>query len=209
MELQDSTENERKYGEGDDLAMPVEQEDDEGVDASPEEQMDFDLLTVRARKMIFGKGRENLLKALGSSETPGKGIGRAGATILKSLIAAAKDAGRVISPDAAVNAGTEIAQDLIDLAKANKVFEFDSPEDEQKELEAAMLWGVKYFGDGSIASGEITPDMQAQAKKTVQAGLAAEQAQGPQKKPVAAGVEQALAQQPPQGLVGSAMQGGM
>ena len=210
--IQDSTENERRIGdEGEEQSPDTSMDTEaEGEEATPEEQMDFDMLTVRARKMIFGKGRENILKTLGTAETPAKGMGRIGATIMKSLVSAAKDAGREISPDAAVAAAPEILQDLVDVAKSNKIFEFDTPEDEEKALTDAILWGVKYYGDGEIANGEITPQMREQAKQQVQAGLAAEQARAPQKKPVAAGVEQAMTPpEKPAGLVSGAMQGGM
>ncbi len=204
-QLKDTTQNPRGFGGTSDPEVATN--DDGDVKASPDEQMGYDLLTVRSRKMMFGKGREKILKLLGTGESPAKAMGQAGSMLIKSLMESSKQAGREISPETAINAATEIVEDLNDLAKANKVFQYDTPEDEQKELEEAMLWGVKFYGDGMIKSGEISPDMQKMAKQQVTEGLQEEQAKGPKKTPIAAGVGEAMTQAP--GLVGGAMSGGV
>jgi len=50
--IEDTTENPRSFG---DTPDPVSEEEMER--ATPEEQQDYDLLTIRARKMMFGKGK--------------------------------------------------------------------------------------------------------------------------------------------------------
>ncbi len=207
--IPNATENPRGFGGRPD-PEPVTNADGDEL-ATDSEQMDYDLLTIRAKKMIFGKGREKILKMLGTSETPAKGLGQVAAMLIKSLMQSGKQKGREMAANAALEAGTEIIEDLNDLAKANNVFTYDSPEDEQKELDDAMLYGVKAFGDGMIQGGEITPEMQAMAQKEVDEGLAEEGA--PKQTPIAAAVGQAV--QPPggqpmqqPGLVGGSMPGG-
>jgi len=201
----DSTENPRGFGGTPD---PSPETDADGNEyATEDEQMDYDLLTIRARKMIFGQGREKILKMLGTSESPAKGIGKVGSMLVKSLMDASKQAGREIAGDVAIHAAGEIAGDLNDLGTANKVFQYDSPEDEEKELADAMLWGVKFYGDGMISANEISPEMQKIAKQEVEEGLESEGKSVPKKTPLAAGVSQAVNPQQP-GLVGGAMQGG-
>ena len=198
----DSTENPRGFGGTPD---PEPETDADGNEyATEDEQLDYDLLTVRARKMIFGKGREKILKMLGTSESPAQGIGKVGSMLIKSLMESSKQAGREIAGDVAINAAAEIAKDLNDLGVANKIFQYDSPEDEEKELADAMLWGVKYYGDGMIANNEITPEMQKIAKQEVEEGLKSEGKSVPKKTPIAAGVAQALSP----GLIGGTMAGG-
>ena len=107
--MQDATDTPRGFGD-------TEMSDEDSEQPTEAEQMDFDLLTVRARKMIFGQGKDNILKMLGSGESPAKAIGQVGAIILKTLMLAAKQSGREISADAAVNAAAEIAGDLNELA---------------------------------------------------------------------------------------------
>jgi len=201
--LEGATENSRGFGG---TADPVSEEEME--QATPEEQQDYDLLTIRARKMIFGKGKEKILELLGASESPAKGLGKAGSMLMKSLIQSAKAQGRDVSPEAAVNAGASIAEDLNDLAKANGVFQYDSPEEEEKELSEGVLYGVKLYGDGIIQDGELTPEMSNLAKKQVQEGIAEEGAQGPQKTKVAEAGSEGMNPKPP-GLINGVMEGEM
>ena len=140
---------------------------------------------------------------LGTSESPAKAMGKVGAMLIKSLTMSAKEKGRQIAPDAAIAAGTEIVDDLNELAKANGVFKYDSPEDEQQELSDSLLWGVKFYGDGMLANGEITPEFQKMAQQQVQEGLAEEGVSQPT--PIAAGVNQAMEQSTQTGLVSGAM----
>ena len=197
----DSTENPRGFGG---VPDPDPETDVDGNElATEDEQMDYDFLTVRARKMIFGKGREKILKLLGTNDSPGKAIGQVGAMILKSLMDSSKQAGRQISGEVVVEASAEIAEDLNDLAVANKVFQYDSPEDEEKELADSLLWGAKFYGDGLIANGEITLEMRQMAQKEVDEGLASEGATA-RKTPIAAGVSQAV-QPAGDGIIGGMM----
>lgn len=203
--LESGTEKTRGFGDTPDLDQEEDLEQ-----ATPEEQMDYDLLTIRARKMMFGKGKEKILELLGASESPAKGIGKTGSMLMKSLIQSGKQQGRDISPEAAVNAAASIAEDLNDLAKANGVFQYDSPEEEEKELSNGVMWGIKIYGDGMLADGELTPEISELAKKQVQQGIAEEEGQAgtPKKTKVASAVGDAMAKEPP-GLINSKMSGVM
>lgn len=201
--LEGTTQDPRSFG-----GAPDPVSDEEREQASPEEQEDYELLVVRSRKMMFGKGKEKILTLLGSSESPAKGIGKAGAMLIKSLIQSSKEQGRVISPEAAVNAAASVAEDLNELAKANGVFTYDSPEDEEKELKEGVLWGVKLYGDGMIESGELSQEISKLAQEQVKGKIAEELAQGPQKTKVAQAVGEAVNPKP-QGLIGGAMEGEM
>ncbi len=206
--------NPRGFGEGSE-PEPI----DEDI-ATETEQQDYDLLTVRARKVIYGTGKENILRMLGSSASPAEGMGKTGAMIIKSLVQSGKQGGRDMAPSAILESGGDVIDDLNELAKANAVFQYDTPEDEERELADAMLWGVKFYGDGMMSAGEITPEMQDSARQEVQAGMAEEQGMSaappapPAPSPVAAGVNSALRQPKPPGnaqnpgLVGKNMMGG-
>jgi len=160
----DKLEDPRPFGGEEEQATPEDSfNTDEGEPATEEEQTNYDLLVIRARKMMFGDSREKILTMLGASEKPSKGIG-------KVLRQSAKENGRDITDEVAVNAGSEIGEDLSDLAKSAGVFKYDSEEDEISELQDAMLYGVKAYGDGMIQSGEITPEIQAQAAKVTKEG---------------------------------------
>ena len=142
---------------------------------------------------------------LGSSESPGKGMGQAGAMILKSLIDAAASKGMEINSDVGAEAGVDVVDDLNELGKSAGVFQYDDKESEAKELEDALLWGVKYYGEAMQSDGAITPEIQKQAQQITVEGLAEEQGSAPKKKsdPIKEGVGQAMQ---PTGLVGGNMQ---
>jgi len=191
-------------------STPIEAETNENGEEIPteDEQLDYDLLTVRAQKIMFGSGRENILTMLGSSESPAKGLGKTASMLVKSLMESAKQSGRKIDGNTAIHAGAEIVEDLSALAKSAGVFEYDSPEEEKKQMEDAMLWGVKFYGDGMVASGEITPEFQSLAKKQMEEGLEKEGAMAPKPKEdgVASAVKEGIASG---GMVNNATQGGM
>ena len=198
----DQTEKPRGFGG---TADPEPDPNEDGsVNATEEEQMQYDMLTVRSRKMIFGPAKDDVLKMLGASESPAKGMGEAGAMILKSLIDAAATKGTKINADVGTEAGTEVIDDLNELGKSAGVFQYDDEESEVKEMQDALLWGVKFYGEAANASSEIKK----QAQVLMVEGMAEEQGsknQGPKKKsdPIAEGVSQAMQ---PQGLVGGNMQ---
>jgi len=201
---EDTTGNPRGFGESEGVEM------DDELKATPEEQQDYEILIIRSRKMMFGKGKEEILKLLGSSESPSKGIGKAGSMLIKALMQSGEQQGRKMSPDAAINAGAVVANDLNELAKANNIFQYDSPEEEEKQLKEGVLWGVKLYGDGMLEQNEISPEMQSLAKKQMVKAIEDETGDkmpNTQMKPVNAAVNQAVNQpQPMQGLVGGAMQ---
>jgi hypothetical protein len=202
MNVEDSTTDPRGFG-GTKDPDPILNEDGEEA-ASEEEQMMYDFLTVRARKMIFGPGKEKILTLLGTGESPAQVMGQAGAMIMKSLVDSSKQSGRDIDTGIVINAGAEVVDDLNELGKANNIFQYESDKDEEQQVTDALMYGAKYYGDGQIANGEITPEFQAQAQAEVDRGLA-EEGQ-PQKTPIAEGVGQAM--QPKPGIVGSQVQSG-
>lgn len=206
------TENPRGFGGTDD--PEPELNEDGTINATEDEQMQYDLLTVRARKMMFGPAKDDVLEMLGSSESPAQGIGQAGAMIMKALWMGAKESGMDIDSDTMIEAGSEIADDLNELGKAEGIFEYDDQASEDAEMEDALMYGVKNYGDGMVEGGEITPEMMSEAQQQVAEGIESEG--GPkassttqnQQTPIAQGVSQAVAPAapPPQGgLVGGQM----
>jgi hypothetical protein len=199
----DETGESRGFGD-----TPDPQANEDGaVNATDEEQMQYDLLTVRARKMIFGKSKDKVLEMLGSSESPAKAIGQAGAMILKGLVDAAETKGMALNSDVVSEAGSEVADDLNELGKSAGVFQYTDQEEENAQMEEALLWGAKFYGDGTQTAKQLTPELQKTAQQLTVEGLAEEPLKaGPaQKTPIAEGVGQAMAPQAG-GLIAGNMQ---
>ncbi len=202
-DFEGTTENPRGFGGREDP-------DQEQEKATPDEQQDFEMLSVRSRKMMFGEGKDQILKMMGSSESPSKGMGQAASMLIKSLISSSKEQGREIGPDAALNAGGSVIDDLNELGKANGVFQYDSPDDEEQEMKDAIAWGVKLYGDGMIANNELTPEMSDMAKKEVVASINEDAKNGslPKKSKMAESVGAAV-EQPMGGIVNNEMNTGV
>lgn len=200
-EMMNKTENPRGFGGN---QTPEEMQAD-STEPTPEEQEQYDLLVIRARKMIFGEAKQEILEQMGASNSPAEGMGRSAAMLMKTMLNAAKNDGTEIDPEVAINAGTEIIEDLNDLGKKNGIFEYDDAQSEESELADAVLWGVKAYGDGMIQSGEITPEMQQAGQQIMQEGMEGEMAQVQQARatPKKTGVAEAVG-----GVINGAM-GGM
>jgi len=144
--------------------------------ASEDEQLEYDMILARAEKYIFGKGKEQVLKLLGSGETPAQSIGQAAAMVIRLIGQAAKGSGKELRPAAMQEAGMDLVEDLSELGKVAGVFQFADEAEEQEQLEQAVFYGMKYYGEAMQKAGEITPEMQQQAQSQMDQGLAAEQA---------------------------------
>ena len=200
--MQGATANPRGFGGN----QTPEEMQAESTEPTPEEQEQYDLMVIRARKMIFGDAKEDLLEMMGASQSPAQGMGEAAALLVKMMTDAMKNEDGPVDPEVAINAGTEIIEDLNDLGKNNGIFEYDSDEDEDQELADAVLWGVKKYGDGMIQSGEITPEMQQMGQQVMQQGMDEEMASVQQARatPKKTGVAEAVG-----GVINGAMGGGM
>ena len=154
-------------------AETVEEEDPNAeIEASPEEQADYELVVARAYKFIYGAGKDQTLKMLSAGESPAAGIGRATAMILRAIKTSAEQSGKKIEGDILFHAGAELVEDLSEFGKTAKVFEFrDEAEDEQQTQEA-LFYAMKYYGEEAMANGEV--DQEA-AQQAVQQGIQQEQ----------------------------------
>jgi hypothetical protein len=159
-----------------DTAEVVDPTNEDGsVNATEEEQLQYDMIVSRAIKMIHGKGQDNILKTLGSSETPSQGIGQVTAQLITALSQSAKEGGMKISDDVLQNAGMEIIEELSELAENKGVYQYDSPEEEKQELADSALWAMRHYEQQRLQSGEVGPEEQDRMKADIQKEMASEQ----------------------------------
>lgn len=188
-------------------ATPIEDESDPYAEeeATPEEQETYDMIVARALTFMHGDGQKNILKMLGSGETPAKGLGLVTANIAQMMNQSATEGGREVTPETLLNASAEIMEELNDMAQAAGIFKYDNEQEATEQIEDAMGLAMKYYGDMDLQAGKITPELQEEAQMEVRKGVEREQAQ---MKPVDAGVKQALGNNKKPGMIQSAM-GGM
>jgi hypothetical protein len=175
---------------------PEDGEEEEAGNVSPEEQDMYDTVMVAALAQIYSDQTFPTVveKLKSQKEEIGAGIGHTAAMILMSIKGAAEQQGKQIPDDVLFGAGQEVVAELIQVAIDAKLMDEAQTDD---ILQQAMLEGMKVFGQSEIDSGQVTPEMQAQAKADL-AQVQAEQGGVP---------GQASAPQPkPAGIVAGGMQ---
>ena len=115
-------------------AMPEEADSEK---PSPEEQQQYEQIVSNALMLIHSKkSRRQVEKMLEGGDDPIEGLARAAATIIVRVAQAAQQAG--VKPDGIVmwHAGTEIFEDLANVAKEAGIHDFSANPD---DMETAYL----------------------------------------------------------------------
>lgn len=208
-QLVDHTENPRVLTPDKESAVSLEAESDgtEEVPATDEEQDTYDMIVARALSFMHGEGQKNILKMLGSGETPAKSLGQATANIAQMMYKSATEGGREVTSETLINAAAEIMEELNDMGQAAGVFKYENEQESEEQLDDGMGWAMKYYGDMDLQSGAITPEWQEEAQGQVKEGVAKEQIK---MKAVDEGVKKAInTPQEKRGMVKSAMGAGV
>jgi len=150
---------------GDTPEAEPETNKDGQVVASEEEQENYDMIVSRAIKVIHGEGQDDILKMMGSSETPAEGMGRVTANVIRVVYQSAKQAKRNITPEVLMYAGMEIIQELSEFGQARGIFEYEDEDDEAAQIQDAGLYATQFYGKAEQDAGEISPQMKGQAQQ--------------------------------------------
>lgn len=171
-----------------------EGEQGEGMaNASPQEQAMYNAFVIAAETLIFQPPYRDatLQKLKDEAANPALGIGHTAAMIALSIQGGAKKEGQDIPDDVMYAGGQEVVADLLEVAIAAGIVK---QADRDKVYKEAVFQGLKAFGDHEKMSGQLTPQVQQQAKAAMQTMTGAPQA--PTAPPSGGG----------QGAVASAMQ---
>ncbi|MFN8828843.1 MAG: hypothetical protein ACK50Q_01150 [Labrys sp. (in: a-proteobacteria)] len=133
--------------------------------ASPEEQADYERLVTNAMKVVYGDGEVNpqILDTLQAGDDPIAALGEATATVVMSLIRSARKAGKELSADVLFHAGTEIFEDLANLATEAGIHDFNNDPDALEGAFFIALDRVRLMQeqDGSLDKPAAESDLQA------------------------------------------------
>ena len=162
------------------------EEDDEGEPVSPQEQAQYNDIVGAAMSMMYSspeitKGIASKLK----DDAQAKGgianaIGQQTALIMLSVIRGLKKQGANPDPEVALNAGKEILAEVYEIAERTQQI----PEGQEDQIKQdAMYEGTRFFGDQYQKAGEITPEMQAQARQAVEQDIGKQPQQQPPQQP--------------------------
>lgn len=164
--------------------------------ASEEEQAIYELVVARAVKFFHSKGKDQTLKMLSAGESPADAIGRTASMIVRAIKKSADESKKPIDDTILFHAGIEIVQELFEYGTEAGIFNFADDEEAQQQLDEALFFALKYYGEEALASNETD---QAEMQKLMEQGAKQEQAAASAK--VGGAVRQAMGdpQTPPQG----------
>jgi hypothetical protein len=148
----------------------AEEDIEEGDPVFDQEQMQYNDIVTAGMSMLYERPElvaEIAKKMQGEmqSQRPDVVIGKQAATIMLSLVRGLKQQELQPDPDVVLNAGMEILAEIIEIAERAGLVK---PDDEQL-LQDAAFEATGYFGDQEMKDGSITPEMQAEARKMVEA----------------------------------------
>ena len=142
--------------------MP-ETSEGESSNVTPEEQAMYDAVVTAARGIIFDDARFKIVldKLAGGKDELASTLGHTAAMVMISVQGGIEKQGRTVPGDIMLHAGTEILDDLIEIAMRMKLMDESQREEVTKK---ALFEGMKVFGDGEISKG-LTPEKQAAAQQ--------------------------------------------
>lgn len=158
--------------------------EEDGEPVSPEEQAQYNNIVVNAMSMMYSNpDMAGMIARRLKSEAENFGIanaiGQQTANIMLSVVRAMKKTGEEPDPDVVQNAGMEIFAEVFEIAERTGQVPRGQ---EDKIKQDAVYEGTRYYGDKMLKSGEITPEMQQQARQAVEQDVARSQQQ-PQQAP--------------------------
>lgn len=149
-------------------------EADEGEAPTPQEQQQYNDIVTAGLSMIYSNpdNARNIATKL-QEDAKAKGgianaIGQQAATIMLSVVRGLKKQGAMPDPDVVLNAGTEVLSEIFEIAERTG----QVPQGQSEQImQDAMYEGTRYYGEQEQKAGEITPEMQAQARQAVEADI--------------------------------------
>ena len=148
--------------------------DDDGEAPTPQEQQQYNDIVTAGLSMIYSNpdnARNIAMKLQEDAQAKGgiaNAIGQQAATIMLSVVRGLKKQGAMPDPDVVLNAGTEVLSEIFEIAERTG----QVPQGQSEQImQDAMYEGTRYFGEQEQKAGEITPEMQAQARQAVEADI--------------------------------------
>lgn len=146
-------------------AAPQDQGATDGqANVTPEEQKQYEsIITIALNQIYSERGFPIVIKKLGSFvDRPAFGIGHTAAMLLMSVKKGIEQKGGTVPDDVLFSAAQEVVSDLVDIAVGANVIDKETGD---KIGEEAFYEGMKAYGQAMQDNGEITPELQDQAKQ--------------------------------------------
>jgi hypothetical protein len=150
------------------LQQPNSQDDplESEQPASPEEQAIYDMVVYKAMAWLYDKktnGAQLTLDVLKSAASPGEGIAKSAANLVRSIEMAARSAGKRIPGDLLFHAGADVVSQIREFGERNNVWEGVPEEQLDREEQRGFFEALRMYGEQELENGDVTPqDAQAE-----------------------------------------------
>jgi hypothetical protein len=135
--------------------------------ANPEEQETYDAFVAQAMTLMYDKKMgPKLLQMLEGGGDPQEGLARAAVLVTARVATAAEEAGQKLSGEILFNAGTEIVNQLADVATEAGIHDFQNDPD---ALEGAYFRALDQFRQLMEGAGRLDRDAAMRDMQTLQA----------------------------------------
>lgn len=132
---------------------------EEQSNVSPEEQRQYDQFIDNALSAIYDdKSLPQIIESLKGDGNPVDGLANTAVTVVVRVEDSAEKAGQELSPDVVFAAGTEILEDLAELAGKAGVHDFTQEELEGATFQAMDLYREMKGRDGGAGRPQIVED---------------------------------------------------
>jgi len=134
---------------------------EEGSNVSPEEQAQYERFVTNGMKLLYNKqAMPQLIESIRGAGNPIEGLANTLVMIVMRLEDTAGEAGEQISPDVLMHGGTELLEQMVDLAEKAGLPDFD-----ESQIETALYLALDtYRGQrqqqGRLPEDQLAADMQ-------------------------------------------------
>lgn len=134
---------------------------EEASNVSPEEQAEYDAFVTNGMQLIYNEQlMPQLLERIEGGGNPIEGLANAAALVVMRLEDSAEGQGQAISNDVKFHGGTELMEQLAELAEAAGIHEYSEEEVESAFYLALDTYRSTRQEQGKLAMDEINQDMQ-------------------------------------------------
>ena len=142
---------------------------DEAANVTPEEQQQYDQFVTNGMQMLDDeKALPQILESIRGDGNPVEGLANALVALVMRLEDSAEEQGQKISGDVMLHGGTELLEQMVEIAEKAGVHEFD-----EKEMESALYLALDTYRATRQEQGKLPEEaLQADMQELVQADQA-------------------------------------
>jgi len=134
---------------------------EEGSEVTPEEQEQYERFVTNGMKVLYSKqALPQIIESIRGAGSPVEGLANTLVMLVMRLEDGAEQAGQQISPDVLMHGGTELLEQMVDLAEKAGLPEFDESQIESALYLALDTYRAARQQQGRLPEDQLAADMQ-------------------------------------------------